>query len=562
MSFSFLKIHKIVLAIIGLTLFGFILRFALEPKVPMGFYRDEAGILYSAYSILMTGRDQWGAYMPLHFKALGDYPPGIYNYLTALSIVLFGYGDLAERMPSIVFGTLLIPLSYYFLKKVFDNEKLGFVVASLVCISPWEVIQSRSGSEPIVALVFTLIALLLFRYWIMVKDKKKILAILGMLLMYFLATFTYNAARMILPLLHVVFMWYWWPKKGNIRESIMNVFILFIVGIFCVGVVFITQSSALRFTSISIQNIDTATTQLVYHTREYAQRIPNTITQTIHNRPWLLIDVFVQNYFSHFSPGFLFFQGGYPLRYRIPETGVLPYFLLVFVFVIPFSRGQLTKKQWILVLLFLFLSPLPSAITKEDIPHVKRSLYMYLPLYTIFGASILQLWEMVSKKKIAKYLFIGFMLIAISWTQIQFFTNYLVHSKYSTIDDRSYGYEEVFAYLKENHTNDSIVIYENFDTPYIFYLAYNKYDPKKFQSIASTVPINLFSEMENKRLWKLENITFTPGSCIQKDDLIEDTIYVTKGECIDSPDIFSEVVLLHSVINPDGFKKFVLFKKI
>ncbi|NCN83232.1 MAG: phospholipid carrier-dependent glycosyltransferase [Candidatus Pacebacteria bacterium] len=157
--------------LVFITIVGFILRFAGQPNVPAGFHRDEAGIAYSAYSILQTGRDDWGKLLPLHTKALGDYPPAFYNYLVAATIPFFGLTELAERFPAILFGTILIPLSFFWVRKLFQNEWLALTVAAIVTISPWDIVQSRSGGEPIVALVFTLIAWFLWSNW--VKKPKK-----------------------------------------------------------------------------------------------------------------------------------------------------------------------------------------------------------------------------------------------------------------------------------------------------------------------------------------------------------------------------------------------------
>lgn len=558
MNFKYVYKYLHIVVLIFLMIIGFLFRFVLEPKSPMGFYRDEAGILYSAYSILETGRDQWGAFMPLHFKSLGDYPPGIYNYLTAISIRLFGYGELAERMPSIVFGTMLIPLTYIFVKKVFENNKLAIVVSTLVCFSPWEIVQSRSGSEPIVAIVFTLLGILFYRNFLLSKKAyARVLSLSLMSVCYFLTIYTYNASRMMLPVIHGLFLWYWLPDIKKLYKYRFELIIWILVGIVSVGSVFLTSASSYRFNSVSIQNIDTATTQLVFSTREIAQRVPSMISEVIHNRPWLITDVFIQNYFSHFSPNFLFFQGGYPLRYKIPDVGVLPYYLVFFVFFIPASYPLIKKKQWKLLILLLLLSPLPSAITKEDIPHVKRSLYMYIPLYILFSLSILSVWNRISKYAILKIVFVLAFFIVFSWSQVQFWTNYLFHSKYSTLDDRSYGYEKVFTYLDDKYENSSIYFYENFDTPYIFYLVYQKYDPQKFQHIAQNIPTNLFLDVKDKMIWKLENYTYIPASCPESQDLIQDIVYVTKGECGEK--LRSYIDLKYSVQNPDGFNKFVIF---
>ena len=229
-------------------IFAFFLRFLGQPQIPYGFHRDEAGIAYSAYSILKTGRDEWGRVLPLHFKALGDYPPGIYNYLTAISMFLIGYGELAERLPAIVFGSLLVPLVYQLTKILFKKENLGLIASFLVCISPWEIVQSRSGSEPIVALAFSLGGLLSYYCWLKHKQKKYLL-IMGLL--YFFALYTYNAVRLVLPLLHGLLSWYWQPKKFfQLNRLGLTIALL----VFSTTLVFYSTQSGMRVKSVSIFN--------------------------------------------------------------------------------------------------------------------------------------------------------------------------------------------------------------------------------------------------------------------------------------------------------------------
>ena len=65
---------------------------------------DEAALGYNAYSILETGRDEYGQILPIIFKSFGDYKPGFYVYLTLPFIKVFGLNELSVRLPSIILG--------------------------------------------------------------------------------------------------------------------------------------------------------------------------------------------------------------------------------------------------------------------------------------------------------------------------------------------------------------------------------------------------------------------------------------------------------------------------
>ena len=62
--------NRLFLSII--ILLGLILRIWYVTQVPPGISRDEGAIGYNAYSILKTGRDEYGKYFPLSFKSFGD----------------------------------------------------------------------------------------------------------------------------------------------------------------------------------------------------------------------------------------------------------------------------------------------------------------------------------------------------------------------------------------------------------------------------------------------------------------------------------------------------------
>ena len=69
----------IFLITILIVIAGF-LRIYKIATVPPGLNQDETAIGYNAYSILVTGRDEWGEKYPLYFKSFGDYKLPIYIY--------------------------------------------------------------------------------------------------------------------------------------------------------------------------------------------------------------------------------------------------------------------------------------------------------------------------------------------------------------------------------------------------------------------------------------------------------------------------------------------------
>ena len=85
---------------------AFIFRVYYVTKVPPSLSWDEVAIGYNAYSILKTGRDEHGKFLPFDaFVSYGDYKPPLAIYATVPFVAIFGLGDLAVRLPPALFGT-------------------------------------------------------------------------------------------------------------------------------------------------------------------------------------------------------------------------------------------------------------------------------------------------------------------------------------------------------------------------------------------------------------------------------------------------------------------------
>ena len=125
---------KEILVLIVIFVLGAFLRFYHLGQSPPSLNWDEASLGYDSYSLLKTGRDQYGKFLPLAFRSFDDYKPPVYVYLTVPSLILFGLNAQAVRFPSALLGTLTILIVYLITKKMFqDHPKAG--VISL--ISSW-----------------------------------------------------------------------------------------------------------------------------------------------------------------------------------------------------------------------------------------------------------------------------------------------------------------------------------------------------------------------------------------------------------------------------------------
>ena len=93
-------LRALTLACVMIT--AYVLRFTGLGDIPTGPYWDEAAIGYNAYSILETGRDEYGIPYPISFRSFNDYKPPLYIYLTVPAVALFGLNIWSVRLISVL----------------------------------------------------------------------------------------------------------------------------------------------------------------------------------------------------------------------------------------------------------------------------------------------------------------------------------------------------------------------------------------------------------------------------------------------------------------------------
>src|SRR3989344_5355024 len=128
-----LKLNKIIL--ITILLIATFFRLWKLSSVPVSLFGDELDVGYHAYSILKTGRDYSGNFMPLHFQSLAEWRTPLYLYSAVPTIALFGITPLGVRLPAAILGILGVSLFYLLIKLITGNWKLATLAGLLLAIS-------------------------------------------------------------------------------------------------------------------------------------------------------------------------------------------------------------------------------------------------------------------------------------------------------------------------------------------------------------------------------------------------------------------------------------------
>lgn len=482
--------------IIIIILLACFLRVFLINQVPPSLNWDEVSLGYNAYSILKTGRDEWGKVLPLTFEAFGDYKLPGYIYTLVPFVAIFGLNELSVKLPSIVAGIISVYLIFLIVKKLNPNNNLALVASILLAISPWHIFLSRIALEANLALMFFLAAIYFF---IQGLPKYKYFYLSGLFLS--LAVFTYNSARVFLPLFLVgLFFVYKRELLSQGKKLLPALFLLFIF--FGLALyIGISQDSSSRYFWVKI--IDTGAINYLDQARVHSS-LPKTLNYLIYNRYVYFITTFIQNYLKHFSPDFLFFQGGSNYQFSIPKTGLLYLielpFLLVGVFI------ALKSKFFKIFLLAILLAPIPAAITRDS-PHTLRAIFMLGSLQVLVALGLVEFVTIVKQFRIGSKLTYIFLIIILGFSSAIYMNKYLFVYPKEYSESWQYGYKQVVLFLQDNflNTNEKIYFSKKYGEPHIFYLFYTRYNPSNYQNNPALIR---YADSNWRWVDRLDNIYF------------------------------------------------------
>ncbi len=464
-NFKTVFTNKFFLAFVLVLAFG--LRIAGLSFFPPALNWDEVSHGYNAYSILKTGKDEWGQTLPTIFRAYGDYKLPVYVYITAISEAIFGLNEFAVRLPSVIAGTGTVLFIYLFTKKLTSNRQTALLAALIAAIAPWDLFLSRIALEANLGLFLTLTASYFF-----LENK-----LVHSVILFGLSVWTYNSARFFAPtFLITLFLVY--RKRINLK-------VLLVAGIFFVPMTFqlFNQSGNARYDNLKI--IDEGAIAKIEEQRNTSQ-LPTLVKRIAYNKYIFFGKEFAKNYISYFSPQFLFLTGGSHYQFSIPNHGILYLVDLPFLLIgIGYGLKESIKnknREIIILFLWLILAAVPGSVTR-DAPHVLRFLIAF-PVFVIFisiGVVKIFEWLRLKKKNLFYIAVAAYLLIYGVSFENYFFT---AVTKYRTEYSWAwqYGYKEAVSFVSDNYTKyDKIIMTKKYGEPHEFLLFYAKWDPMKYQ---------------------------------------------------------------------------------
>jgi len=187
------KTAYVILALIFLV--GGVLRLYKLSSSPPTLNWDEAAWGYNAYSLMLTGKDEYREFLPIFTRSFDEYKPALPSYLMIPFIKYFGLSESAVRMPSAILGSLSIILLYFLVMKLLNKSSYALVASGLFAVEPWAVHMARVYHDANIALFFLLLGFLAYLY----GKKRPLFLVVSALLIGF-SWFTYNANKLLVPL--------------------------------------------------------------------------------------------------------------------------------------------------------------------------------------------------------------------------------------------------------------------------------------------------------------------------------------------------------------------------
>src|SRR3989344_5756226 len=130
-----MKSHKYLL--IFIFLLALFLRFYKIEEIPACLNWDEAAFGYNAFSILETGKDEYGTPMPIEFKSVGDYKLPGYIYMMVPIIKIIDLSVFSVRFLPAFLGAVSIFPMYFLTKRLTKSAQIALLAAFFLAISPW-----------------------------------------------------------------------------------------------------------------------------------------------------------------------------------------------------------------------------------------------------------------------------------------------------------------------------------------------------------------------------------------------------------------------------------------
>lgn len=496
----------LLLAFLFLALF---LRIGYLSFAPPGFTADEAAFGYNAFSILKTGRDEYGNFMPLFFRAFGDYRPPAYVYLSIPFVGLLGLNEFSTRLLSLIVSLLSIILIYKLAFLIFRKEKVAILASFFLAISPWHILLSRMAVMSSLSGFFITLGVFSFLAWL---EKNRIFFLSLSFLSFVAAIYSYHNARLTIPLLFLSFLILFFREIKQKRKLVLINFLLVFICLLPLVLVFLKSPEKMLRRGIYqsfLQRGDIEARLQDDRHQDNPQQAP-LLTKFFHPRPVYILKEFFRRYLQHFEPNYLFLKGDPHERFQIPGSGIINLALAPPLFYGVLHLLKKKEKKAKVLLAWLLISPLVASqgINTPNSLHTFDSVVPYQLIIALGFFLLLQVWR---QQKLSHRLILGLLFLLLFFFD---FYNFALGYFYKVPYDHEYahfwdyGMKPVVEKVEKLEPAYEKIVFIG-RVYHEFLLFYKQYNPRVYQQeVAVSLPdesgfehVVKFSKYEFTRNW-------------------------------------------------------------
>jgi len=415
---------------------GFLYFYKLS-TIPSGFYVDEASVAYNAYSILMTGKDEYGFSYPIYFRLMGSYTPSLLIYLFSFLLRFFDMSVMLFRSISAVSALLSVYIFYLLVKKMklYKLNMSYLAITLFYSISPWIVFNARLGYETTLGfLIFNIGTYLLF----LAYKKPKYLAWAAAVLS--ISTYVSHNQRVLAPLFLIGFL-FLVRKKILVKRNINILSTAFVVGLI-----------------LNIPNL------YMFGTKAF----------------WIKSAQFdISNFWNllvYLSPKTLFYKNpDIDLQHTVPKLSmmfnwmVIPYFVGMYLVI-----KRVRDFRYKYIILYIVVTLLPSIFSSYFVSS-QKSLPFIIPLAIILGLGI---DEILRHIKVAMRVVV--LVFVAAYSILVLYTSYFILFPIERARGWNYGYDQIAEFVRER-PNDAFLLDDTRNPrSYILLLYHLRYPPAKY----------------------------------------------------------------------------------
>lgn len=481
------KKKKTIVFLLLIFLLGSFLRLYKLDKFPPSLFGDEIDVGYQAYSILKTGKDYMGQPWPISFHSIADWRTPLFLYADVPFIAIFGLNEWGVRLPAAIFGIFTLPLFFLLIRKLFKNENLALVGTFFLSISIWHLQYSRAAFE-----VSQMLFLFIGGTYLFLKGLEKWPYLILSSIFLALTPYSYSTAKFFLPFFLLLLLFIFWkPIRKIALRKLAIVGVVFVLMCLPMAKDIVFGEGGNRFSILSIFTDPTTVPQIGFDRQVDMTGIngavvgttPSLSSRIFHNKFLYWGITLMRNYFQVFSTDFLFLEGDINFRHSVQGNFGQFYWLdlPLMIFGLIFLFKSKNKEIRNFLLLWLFLAPIPSILTRDGGRHATRLILMLPPFLIIVSFGFYQFIGQF--RKMNKKIIIGFSLLTFYILIFGlYFHRYYIHYPLESEEWWHYGYKQAAQYVSLNEKKYDYIVFSDLDQPpLIFFLFWLKIDPSLVQ---------------------------------------------------------------------------------